>query len=125
MSWERQSECDRIVAHGDLGAEMRTANGLRVTIAALVVVFESNSARAAPPAEPCFDIVEPSAKSELFVPIRVNRCTGETWILLRQPVVDPHGKALGVFTYIWHPIQIASDPPAFVGTPNQIDAVPE
>jgi hypothetical protein len=37
---------------------------------------------------PCFELTPPVAQTERPLPFLINRCTGETWMLVRRPVRD-------------------------------------
>jgi hypothetical protein len=58
----------------------------------------ADNAAGAPPSDACFDIARPPTSTAAGT-ILLNRCTGETWILLRNRTRN--GEA---FIYRWRPI---------------------
>jgi hypothetical protein len=85
-------------------------------VAAFSGVLIARAAFAEDAAEPklsgaCFDIVRPATDMAAGA-ILLNRCTGETWLLVRSR--NRNGKA---FVYRWHPIgrgtmKVAAIPPS-------------
>jgi hypothetical protein len=54
----------------------------------------------------CFEIIAMPTNPVVSGPMLVNRCSGETWVLVRQPV-ETNGKETGSFVYMWSPISLA------------------
>jgi len=69
----------------------------------LMMVFYSGLAKAEDRKD-CFDVIPPAANSPLPSAIKIDRCTGTTWVLIR--VYPPKGKdaAPGPFRWRWFPI---------------------
>jgi hypothetical protein len=64
----------------------------------------------------CFDIVDPRAPSAFMAPIRINKCTGETWLLARNIIEKkPNGEL--VHSFSWSPIPITNDPAVTAQSP--------
>jgi len=93
----------------------------QIFVLAVLGVVTTYSATATAQSQPdaCYDVVEPSQRSELLVPILVNRCTGTTWLLVPKQTVEEKGKTPGQFTYIWHRLQQSPNPPGFIGNLNK------
>ena len=49
----------------------------------------------------CFEVIP---ESKTLRPIMVNKCTGETWMLVYTSFVDEKGNKTGTFTYRWSPL---------------------
>lgn len=56
-------------------------------------------------APPCFQIIPPTASMPPFQPIKLNVCTGESWLLVRMPLEK------GYFTYRWQALSHAEQEP--------------
>jgi hypothetical protein len=56
----------------------------------------------------CFDVV-PTTGDAPFGPILINRCTGATWLLVREDAPDMKGTPTGKFTFRWHPLGSAAN----------------
>jgi hypothetical protein len=65
----------------------------------------------------CFDVVPTTGNAAPFGPILVNRCTGATWLLAREPVSDAKGKTTNNFSFAWSPLEIERSP-AILGFPE-------
>lgn len=52
---------------------------------------------------PCFELVM-MQNSIAYGPILVNRCTGATWMLVRESLPRAKGNSEEPFTYRWHPL---------------------
>jgi hypothetical protein len=87
-------------------------------LSAVIAYPVMSSAQTPPQSDACFDVVEPGQRSELSISMLVNRCTGATWLLVRHQSIDDKGRSIGQFTYTWHPIQVALDPPQFINSPT-------
>ncbi len=61
-----------------------------------------------PMAGPCFDVVPNAGAGAPADAILVNRCSGETWVLVRAPVSDEAGDS---YTYIWEPLSTGHEQP--------------
>jgi hypothetical protein len=70
-------------------------------------------APAAPSAAPCYDI-KMTAPESPYTPILLNRCTGQTWQLVRVVVNDAKGKQTDQFVYRWYMIEAAAGEAALV-----------
>ena len=74
---------------------------------------------------PCFDVVPMTDNAVPYGPIMINRCTGVTWLLVRENVFDTKGNPTGKFAFRWHPLSSAgneaifglSNPPGSSSTP--------
>jgi hypothetical protein len=55
---------------------------------------------------PCFELTPPVAQTERSLPFLINRCTGETWMLVRVPVRDSD-----FVTYEWQPLSVGKSAP--------------
>lgn len=53
----------------------------------------------------CFQIVQPVAGTGLLSPVKLNTCSGESWMLVRMPLEK------GFYTYRWQPLQHADQEP--------------
>lgn len=51
---------------------------------------------------PCFDVVLTKGDTAPFGSVLVNRCTGATWFLARDAMLDTKGNLTGKFMYRWH-----------------------
>lgn len=49
---------------------------------------------------PCYDVVAGSTQPQRVL---LNKCSGDTWVLVQQTVVDKEGKNTGQFMYKWFP----------------------
>jgi hypothetical protein len=49
----------------------------------------------------CYQIVE---GKQGIGQIKLNMCTGESWLLVNTPIFDESGKETKSFTYRWYPI---------------------
>lgn len=55
----------------------------------------------------CFLVVPPVSNTALSAPIKLNTCTGESWLLVRTPI-----DKIGGYTYVWEPLAHADQAPA-------------
>lgn len=55
----------------------------------------------------CVDIIT----SQTERPIKVDKCNGDTWMLIRTTLVDDMGKETGTFTYRWMLLSSTSEEP--------------
>lgn len=109
-------------------ARCRRAGGLlaaALTGTFMVVVTgpaaSAQGAEGTPPSGACFDIVRSDAT---VAAILLNRCTGQTWILVRR-----RGRHGNEFAYRWRPVargatEVAANPPAPVVPHVHIPASP-
>jgi hypothetical protein len=56
---------------------------------------------------PCFEIVAPDRHREPAAPLRFNRCTGETWILVRFSAAVKDGRRRASARYRWVALEIS------------------
>jgi hypothetical protein len=82
-----------------------TASYARYFIALGLIVGSAGEALAQAPASQatCFDVLMPPSDSQPAGAILLNRCSGQTWILVRT--YQPHAR--GIPAYRWSPV--ASD----------------
>ena len=101
---------------------------MRAIFAALAgVTILAGSARAvgSPPAQPsqpsvgCFEVYEPSQAAQISQPILLNRCTGTSWVLVREPLADQKGNPTRSFTYEWHGLSVSNDTPVLAFTTSK------
>jgi hypothetical protein len=99
--------------------------GLIILTAAVQAATPAPKTQAPLPASPapaCFDVVPNEGQGAPADAILVNRCTGETWILVRAPVPDANGEDSADFTYTWLPLSTGQDKPVLqMSGPRQRD----
>ena len=66
---------------------------------------------------PCFDVVLTKGDTAPFGSVLVNRCTGATWFLARDAMLDAKGSPTGKFMYRWHVLGSAGSEVA-LGSPG-------
>jgi hypothetical protein len=59
-----------------------------------------------PAATPCFTISQPVHEGGEHYPILLDTCTGMTWLLIRDPIVNQKGQDSGNFSYRWYQISV-------------------
>jgi hypothetical protein len=53
----------------------------------------------------CFMVVPAPANVAPFTLMKVDRCTGTTWVLSRRPIPDPSGKPSTAGVWHWTPVE--------------------
>lgn len=56
----------------------------------------------------CFNVVMPTKDGSPHAPLLLDQCTGASWLLVRDPVVQTQPGGVAQFRYRWFPIAIAS-----------------
>ena len=62
----------------------------------------------------CWEVISPTIDGAPNSPILLNRCTGQTWIIVRR-LLD--GEPNGSFTYQWEGLYRTDGPPVLVTRP--------
>ena len=76
------------------------------------------------PTVACFEVTLTQAKPSLTDAILLNRCNGETWLLVRTHKTDQLPQTSG-FVYRWRPIAIDRVKEAIQPPPGPVPAIPE
>jgi hypothetical protein len=63
----------------------------------------------------CFSIIPPVASSPMPWPIKLNRCDGTTWILVRVYGPKPKDGGAAPFSMRWFPVQDSNSQEATIG----------
>jgi len=85
----------------------------------------AQSADAGPPAGACFEIVPPQRHAQPQSPLLFNKCTGQTWILVRTPVQAAYGARGGRAAYRWALLEVEAARPGEAANPqDHLAAVP-
>ncbi len=76
---------------------------------------------------PCFDVTFPNSGQQPFAPILFNRCTGQSWILVRLPIPPATGAHVSAqsHTFRWSPLVTATGEAQIPDSPPQIYSYPE
>jgi hypothetical protein len=80
-----------------------------LAILALLPVAAASGSGAQATEAVCFEVVIPQRPMQLDSPLRVNKCTGETWILVRSYNVN---KGKGRVVYRWVALETENKPQA-------------
>jgi len=88
-------------------APLHRSLGVLIGVALIGAPSDRAMAQSQPerPGGACFDVVPAQAKSSSTAAILVNRCSGETWVLVRTQETDQRVQT-GGFGYRWRPIAI-------------------
>ena len=65
----------------------------------------------------CYELI-PGNNTPPFTAILLNKCTGATWLLVREFV--PDAKATGSFTFEWHPLKVSEQPEILTMSPQDV-----
>ena len=65
--------------------------------------------QAAPPPQPCWEIVAPVAGTDPPAMVMLNRCTGDTWLLAKEVTRGTQPTAPGAYVYRWRRIMKTDD----------------
>jgi hypothetical protein len=65
--------------------------------------------QAAPPPQPCWEIVAPVAGTDPPAMVMLNRCTGDTWLLAKEVTREAQPTAPGTYVYRWRRIMKTDD----------------
>jgi len=57
----------------------------------------------------CFEISRTNVLVDPSNPILINKCTGDTWMLVKSEIVDVNGHSTDSFTYRWFKLGESSD----------------
>ena len=71
-----------------------------------LLVPEAKAADATPPVE-CFEVLVVPASFSAFPFLIVNKCTGNTWILIKTPSVDTKGTPNG-YVFQWRQLNFST-----------------
>ncbi len=77
-------------------------------IAALLSLTGCDYSPEAPQVTECFEMMPEDSTT---MPIMVNKCTGETWMLNRMSFIDENGKRTGGFTFKWNLLATNAEEP--------------
>lgn len=55
----------------------------------------------------CFEVSRSTNLSEPASPILINRCTGDTWMLVKSRIYDKSGKDTQSFDFEWFPLSVS------------------
>jgi hypothetical protein len=73
----------------------------------------------------CFEVTLTQTKPSLTDAILLNRCSGETWLLVRTHKTDHLPQTISGFAYRWRPIAIDRVEKAIELPPRPIPAIPQ
>jgi hypothetical protein len=64
----------------------------------------------------CWEVV---VQPQPLPTIKLNKCTGKTWLLLKHPLVTSEGVKTGTTAYSWSPVMEDHNEAVFVDAPTQ------
>jgi hypothetical protein len=82
-------------------------------IAVLIGIPGTSYAAASVPTGACYEVIAAHIDQER--PILLNRCTGQTWLLVRHSVLDAAGKE-STYIFTWDQISVTQNGNSFPNT---------
>jgi hypothetical protein len=100
---------------------MREAAVFKQLLGAIFVCSVLHSATAEEsPKEACWEIVSGTKDAAPYTALLLNKCTGNTWLLIRTGLADKQGKPTDSWIWRWSPINAEQQEAILTPSPGQL-----